>query len=85
MKKDLNNIFSRFYRSDDVRGKNIAGHGLGLSIAKQIVTSHGGKIWAESNLGEGLTVYISLPTDGVIVSIKDGVVNGVHWASAGFL
>ena len=44
--------------------------------AGEIVTSHGGRIWAESNVGEGLTVYISLPTDGVIVSIKDGVYNG---------
>ena len=69
-------IFDSFYRDDPARTNPIKGSGLGLSIAKQIVTSHGGRIWAESNLGEGLTVYISLPTDGVIVSIKDGVYNG---------
>ena len=69
-------IFDSFYRDDPARTNPIKGSGLGLSIAKQIVTSHGGRIWAESNVGEGLTVYISLPTDGVIVSIKDGVYNG---------
>ena len=60
-------IFDSFYRNDPARTNPVKGSGLGLSIAKQIVSSHGGKIWAESNLGEGLTVYISLPIDGEII------------------
>ena len=60
-------MFDSFYRNDPARTNPVKGSGLGLSIAKQIVSSHGGKIWAESNLGEGLTVYISLPIDGEII------------------
>ncbi len=63
-------IFDSFYRNDPARTNPIKGSGLGLSIAKQIVSSHGGRIWAESNLGEGLTVFISLPTDGEIIKSK---------------
>jgi signal transduction histidine kinase len=48
---DLPHIFDRFYRSDLSREKG--GSGLGLSIAKAIVTAHGGKIIASSDLGKG--------------------------------
>lgn len=44
---ELNKIFDRFYRADLSRGGAVAGHGIGLSLAKAIVTSHGGKIYAE--------------------------------------
>ena len=69
-------IFDSFYRDDPARTNPVKGSGLGLSIAKQIVTSHGGRIWAESNIGDGLTVFISLPKDGEIISIKDSVHSG---------
>jgi len=69
-------IFASFYRTDPARTNPVKGSGLGLSIAKQIVESHGGRIWAESNIGEGLTVYISIPTDNGIISIKDSGNNG---------
>ncbi len=60
-KKDLNRIFSRFYRSDDVRGKNIAGHGLGLSIAKLIIVSHGGRIHIRTQYQKGTAFSFYLP------------------------
>lgn len=69
-------IFDSFYRTDPARTNPVKGSGLGLSIAKQIVASHGGRIWAESNIGEGLTVYISIPTDGGIISIKESANDG---------
>lgn len=60
-------IFDSFYRNDPARTNPVKGSGLGLSIAKQIVTSHGGRIWAESNIGEGLTIYIALPVEEQII------------------
>jgi len=60
-KKDLNRIFSRFYRSDDVRGKNIAGHGLGLSIAKLIIVSHSGRIHIRTQFQKGTAFSFYLP------------------------
>jgi signal transduction histidine kinase len=48
---DIPYIFDRFFRGDQSREKG--GTGLGLSIAKAIVTAHGGKITASSDLGKG--------------------------------
>jgi signal transduction histidine kinase len=60
-KESLPFIFERFYR---VRGeKTVTGTGLGLYICKQIILAHRGKIWAESNPGQGTTFFIQLPID----------------------
>jgi PAS domain S-box-containing protein len=58
-KKALPHLFQRFYREEGekVRG----GTGLGLYISKQIIEAHGGRIWAESKLGEGSTFSFALP------------------------
>lgn len=60
-KKDVDNIFGRFYRADDVRGRNIAGHGLGLSIALLIIQKHAGSIKVRSKFGEGTEFTILIP------------------------
>lgn len=58
----LPNIFDRFYRADPSRNTATGGSGLGLAIAKQIIEEHDGSIWAESVIGEGTIIHISLPT-----------------------
>ena len=58
-------IFERFYR---VRSEKATGTGLGLFICKQIVDAHRGKIWAESNPGQGTTFFIELPINQVAIT-----------------
>lgn len=55
-------IFTRFYKGDYPGDSTAKGSGLGLSICREIISAHHGKIWAESVVGQGTTVYITLPT-----------------------
>lgn len=59
--KDLDNIFSRFYRADDVRDKKIEGHGLGLSIAKLIIMAHTGRIKIRTQYTKGTSFIVTIP------------------------
>jgi signal transduction histidine kinase len=60
----LPNVFERFYRGDQARHRQDGGAGLGLAIAKSLIELHQGKIWVESQPGEGTTFLIWLPTTG---------------------
>ncbi|MBI1246639.1 HAMP domain-containing protein [bacterium] len=55
----LSHVFERFYRVDPSRNRAVGGSGLGLSIAKSIVSAHGGVIQIKSEIGEGTEVTIS--------------------------
>ena len=56
-KETLNKIGEAFYTTKE------RGTGLGVSLSKEIIKLHGGKMWYQSTLGSGTTVYITLPTN----------------------
>lgn len=58
---ELPQLFSRFFRADAVRKTSTHGSGLGLSISRDIVRSHGGEITVQSELGVGTTFVVRLP------------------------
>jgi two-component system, NtrC family, sensor histidine kinase GlrK len=60
-KEYLTNIFNKFQQVIHEKRYQRKGTGLGLAIVKHIIQSHGGRTWAESNLGEGSTFYFWLP------------------------
>jgi signal transduction histidine kinase len=61
----LNRLFEKFFRARSSLGRHVVGSGLGLPIARTIVESHGGRIWAESQMGQGTTLYFTLPLKGL--------------------
>jgi len=57
----LNRLFEKYFRIESGLVRHVVGSGLGLPIAHTIVESHNGRIWAESRLGEGTTLFFALP------------------------
>ena len=57
--ENLVTIFDKFQQANP--GDSYKGTGLGLAIAKHVVTSHGGRIWAESSPGQGSIFVFALP------------------------
>lgn len=61
--EDLPRIFDRFWQADATRN---TGAGLGLTIVKGIAEAHGGRIWAESQVGVGSSFHFAIPSDGTM-------------------
>jgi signal transduction histidine kinase len=59
--EDLIPLFDKFFRVKAPTGFYVPGTGLGLPVARELVEEHGGRIWAESKVGEGTTLFFSLP------------------------
>jgi len=61
----VNRLFEKFFRVESGLGRHVVGSGLGLPISRTIVEGHGGRIWAESQVGEGTVLYFTLPLQGL--------------------
>lgn len=59
--EDLIPLFDKYFRVKAPTGYHVPGTGLGLPVARAIVETHGGRIWARSRIGEGTTLYFSVP------------------------
>ncbi|RKH54649.1 PAS domain-containing sensor histidine kinase [Corallococcus llansteffanensis] len=55
-------LFDRYFRARNASTRSYGGLGLGLYISRDIVERHGGRIWVESESGQGSTFYVALPT-----------------------
>jgi len=65
-------VFERFFRIDNRDTRNIGGTGLGLTLVKEIIAAHDGRVWVESTLGQGSTFFFTLPvSDKSQASLKE--------------
>jgi K+-sensing histidine kinase KdpD len=63
--EDLIPLFEKYFRVKAPAGYHVPGTGLGLPVARAIIEAHSGRIWAESKVGKGTTLYFSLPRQGL--------------------
>ncbi len=62
-KEALPKLFTEFYRVNTDQHLSIKGTGLGLSITKQLIEAHGGKVWVESEIGQGSNFFFTMPIE----------------------
>ncbi len=62
--EDRERVFERFYQVEKAFCGQVPGVGLGLTMVKETVESHGGQVWVESEVGKGLTLQLKLPSAG---------------------
>jgi signal transduction histidine kinase len=58
---DAERVFDRFYRADESRNRDSGGSGLGLSISREIIRAHGGRIWVDTSYRGGARLCFTIP------------------------
>ncbi|MGE0090769.1 MAG: PAS domain S-box protein [Bacteroidales bacterium] len=74
-KKNFELIFERFKQADDRINRQYGGTGLGLTISRQLAELLGGKLWVESELGQGSTFWFTIPFIAIHSEIKNNIEN----------
>jgi len=78
--EEMKPLFQPFYRTPAARASGRAGTGLGLYISRSIVEAHGGRIWAESEVGKGSVFHFTLPVgeggEGTVPVAENGGTEG---------
>lgn len=69
--EDAQKLFGKFFRAANAVKSKADGSGLGLYITQNIVQSHGGSIWAESELNRGSTFHFTIPTDFSLIPTRE--------------
>ena len=60
-KENIDKIFDKFFQADATSSRKYSGSGVGLTISKNIIEKHGGKIWVESEPGKGTSFFFTIP------------------------
>jgi signal transduction histidine kinase len=68
--EDLIPLFEKYFRVKSPTGHHIPGTGLGLPVARAIIEAHGGRMWAESKVSQGTTLYFCLPRQGLSAALE---------------
>lgn len=69
--EDLIPLFEKYFRGHTSTGFRVPGTGLGLPVARAIIEAHGGRIWAESKVSQGTTIYFSIPRPAVNLALEE--------------
>ncbi len=81
----IDRIFEKFYRIESDLTHEVRGSGLGLSIVREMVTAHGGRVWVESTVGKGSAFYFTIPLSSspTAANRKDAIPAGAEAATEG--
>ena len=76
--EDQPRIFEEFRQVGNDSARKVEGTGLGLTLAKKFVELHGGKIWVESEVGQGVDLYL-YPTHPLILDLRFWILDCRNW------
>jgi len=83
--EDREHLFDRYYRVDSASTHSLGGSGLGLSISREVVLAHGGRLWVHSRLGMGSSFSLALPSWRALQAEGDGSASAEEASRSGYL